>query len=235
VPEFSGFDRRGYPMVDVTTGYRGWVATYEQTVDDLMDLDLLERLDGPAWDQVARAADLGCGTGRTASWLRTKAVKAIDGVDITPEMLAVARERRAHDRLVRADVFATGLDRAAYDLVISSLVDEHLPALPPLYAEAARLATPGASFVLVGFHPHFIMTTGMPTHFTDAAGDHVAIATHVHLVSDHVAAARSAGWTLAEMHEGLVDDRWVAAKPSWERVRDHPVSLVYRWIRPAAG
>jgi hypothetical protein len=114
-------------------------------------------------------------------------------------------------------------------LVITSLVDEHLPDLQPLYREAWRLAEPGAAFVLVGFHPHFIMATGMPTHFTNASGEDVAIETHVHLLSDHVAAALEAGWALAEMHEGLVDERWLAVKPKWRRFLNHPVSVAFAW------
>ncbi|MGH3431338.1 MAG: methyltransferase domain-containing protein, partial [Thermocrispum sp.] len=130
-----------------------------------------------------------------------------------------ARRRGSHKRLVEADVTATGLPGAQYDLVIASLVDEHLSELGPLYTEARRLARPAAAFVLVAFHPHFIMHTGMPTHFRTADGEDVAIATTVHLMSDHVAAAHAAGWRLAELREGVVDDRWVAVKPRWERHR----------------
>ncbi len=227
--EFADFDARGYQMVDVRTGYREWVPTYEDTVQDAMDIALLDELSGPAWEQVRRAADLGCGTGRTGAWLREHGVAAVDGVDLTPEMLAVARERGAHDRLVEADVADTALEAGAYDLVIASLVDEHLEDLGPLYREAWRLAAPGAWLVLVAFHPHFIMATGMPTHFTSASGEPLAIATHVHLLSDHVTAGLQAGWTLAEMREGVIDDRWLAVKPKWEHLRHHPVSAAYAW------
>jgi SAM-dependent methyltransferase len=227
--EFADFDARGYQMVDVRTGYREWVPTYEDTVQDAMDIALLDELSGPAWEQVRRAVDLGCGTGRTGAWLREHGVAAIDGVDLTPEMLAVARERGAHDRLVEADVADTGLEAGAYDLVIASLVDEHLEDLGPLYREAWRLAAPGGWLVLVAFHPHFIMATGMPTHFTSASGEPLAIATHVHLLSDHVTAGLQAGWTLAEMREGVIDDRWLAVKPKWEHLRHHPVSAAYAW------
>jgi SAM-dependent methyltransferase len=230
--DFAKFDTRAYRTLDVRTGYREWVPTYEDTVQDEMDIALLHELGGPRWDRVRRAADLGCGTGRTAAWLRAHGVAAIDGVDLTPEMLAVARGRGGHDRLVEADVADTGLESGAYDLVIASLVDEHLADLAPLYREAHRLAEPGAWFVLVAFHPHFIMATGMPTHFTSAAGEPLAIATHVHLLSDHVTAGLEAGWTLAEMREGVIDDRWLAVKPKWERLRHHPISAAFAWRRP---
>ncbi|MFC7342102.1 class I SAM-dependent DNA methyltransferase [Saccharopolyspora griseoalba] len=227
--EFSGFDARGYRTVDVRTGYVEWVASYEDTVEDVMDLALLERLVDPVWPEVARAADLGCGTGRTGEWLRGKGVARVDGVDVTPEMLDLARRRGAHDRLVEGDAISTGLESGSYDLVICSLIDEHLADLGPLYAEAYRLAAPKASFVLVTYHPHFIMTSGMPTHYTNAAGENVAISTNVHLISDHARAGLRAGWRLAELHEGVIDDDWLAVKPKWERFRDHPISAAYAW------
>lgn len=76
---FTEFDRRGYRTVDVRTGYREWVGSYDRSVEDLMDLALLERLGHPQWSGFSRALDLGCGTGRTAAWLRAQGVRAIDG------------------------------------------------------------------------------------------------------------------------------------------------------------
>ncbi len=229
MPSFSDYDRRGYRTVDARTGYAEWVHSYEDTVEDAMDLAVLDALTVPDWSSVARVADLGCGTGRTASWLRSRATPVIDGVDVTPEMLERARARGAHDSLAEAEVTRTGLPDHAYDLVISSLVDEHLDALGPFYAEARRLARPSALFVNVSFHPQFIIASGMPTHFTDRAGNEIAITTNVHLVSDHVQAGLAAGWSLAEMRERLIDDEWIALKPSWERHRGLPISAAYVW------
>jgi SAM-dependent methyltransferase len=141
--EFSKFDRRGYPTVSVREGYCEWFPSYEATVEDEMDIVLLEALESVPWTAVARAADLGCGTGRTGAWLRSRGVARIDGIDLTPEMLARARARGIYDRLELADVAATGLDGAVYDLVTTCLVDEHLADLRPLYREVSRLARPG--------------------------------------------------------------------------------------------
>lgn len=229
MPPFSDFDARRYPTVSVPAGYGEWVDTYERTVEDAMDVELLDALTAVPWDRVRRAADLGCGTGRTGGWLRARGVAAIDGVDVTPEMLAVAGRKAVYDRLVLADVAATGLDAGAYDLVITCLVDEHLAELEPLYREAFRLAAPGGLHVLVGYHPQFIMAAGMPTHYHRPSGEPVAIETHVHLLSDHVATGLAAGWTLIEMRERLIDDTWVALKPGWAAFRGHPISFAMAW------
>ena len=106
---------------------------------------------------------------------------------------------------------------------------EGIPDLEPLYAEAARLLRSGGSLVLAGYHPQFLMTCGMPTHFHRPSGEPVAIETYVHLISDHVRAATLAGLTLIEMHEGLVDDEYIAGKPKWARFRNTLVSFAFAW------
>jgi SAM-dependent methyltransferase len=227
--DFKAFDVRGYRTVDVRTGYGEWVATYEDTVEDAMDIALLDELDEVPWSSVGAAADLGCGTGRTGTWMHDHGVAVIDGLDLTPEMLEVARGRGVYRRLVEGDVAATGLASEDYDLVMTCLVDEHLAEIEPLYAEAFRLARRDGTFVLVGFHPHFIMAAGMPTHFDSASGEPVAIDTYVHLLSEHVTAGLAAGWRLVEMRERVIDDAWLALKPKWERLRGQPVAFAVAW------
>ncbi len=65
-----------------------------------------------------------------------------------------------------------GLPAQAYDLCTQSLADEHLPDLQPLYREVARVTRRGGGFVIVGFHPQFLMA-GMPTHYNRASGEPV--------------------------------------------------------------
>ncbi|HVW46089.1 MAG TPA: methyltransferase domain-containing protein [Solirubrobacterales bacterium] len=226
---FAAFDSRRYRTVAPREGYDRWAATYEETVEDAMDLALLERLDVD-WGGIGAAADLGCGTGRTGSWLAGHGVGEIDGVDLSPGMLEAARARGVYRSLGETEVAATGLAAAAYDLVVACLVDEHLADLGPLYTEAARLLAPAGRFALVGFHPHFIIASGMPTHFDDAeSGGPLAIETHVHLLSDHVAAGLGTGLTLTALHERVVDDEFLALKPKWEPYRGHPISFAFVW------
>jgi len=226
--DHSLYDNRHYPIVDVQEGYGDWVRTYEQTVQDEMDLRLLERLQAVNWSAPAAIIDFACGTGRIGAWLKQRCTAMIDGVDMTPEMLDVACTKQVYRRLYTADITETGLPAAAYDLGVQSLADEHLPTLPPLYQEAARLIKAGGQFVIVGFHPQFLMA-GMPTHFNRASGEPVTIRSYVHLLSDHVKAASAAGWSLQEMDEGLVDDAWLQKKPKWEQYFGIPISFAMVW------
>ena len=231
--DHSHYDKRQYPIVGVREGYAEWSRTYEQTVHDEMDLRLLERLRSVDWSGVGVALDLACGTGRIGAWLRRRCPDAvIDGLDMTPEMLALAGKTGVYRELHIADVAATGLPAATYDLGTLALADEHLSDLGPLYREVRRMITPDGAFVIVGYHPHFLMA-GVPTHFDRAPGESITIKSYVHLLSDHVKAAHAAGWSLAEMDEGLVDDAWLRRKPQWEAYAGLPVSFSMVW-RPSA-
>ena len=227
--EFKGFDARHYPTLGVSEGYDAWAHSYDSVVQDEMDLRLLARLTID-WAGSGRVIDLACGTGRIGQWLRARGVARIDGIDFTAAMLERARERNIYDRLSKGDVRATGLPAGHYDLALQVLADEHLPDLGPLYREAARITAAGGRFVLVGYHPHFLMY-GIPTHFDREDGQAVAIESYVHLLSDHVKAAHASGWTLLELEEGLVDEDWLAKKPKWAKYRNHPVSFAMVWRR----
>src|SRR5215469_10564370 len=102
--DFAPFDKRRYQTLPVRDGYGEWAKTYEQTVVDLLDRRLLERLTSIDWPSVRRALDLACGTGRGGVWLRERGLRAIDGIDFTEEMLAQAHARHVYDQLALGDV-----------------------------------------------------------------------------------------------------------------------------------
>jgi SAM-dependent methyltransferase len=229
--DHSLYDKRRYPVVEAREGYAEWARTYEQTVQDEMDLRLLEGLRTVDWARPRCVLDLACGTGRVGAWLRRRCPADIDGVDLTPEMLEAARNKGVYRALHVGDVCRTGLPDGTYDLCLQSLADEHLPDLRPLYREVARVTRPGGDFVLVGFHPQLLMA-GMPTHFDRAPGEPITIRSYVHLLSDHVKAAHALGWSLREMDEGLIDDAWLRKKPKWEVYFGLPISFAMVWRRP---
>jgi SAM-dependent methyltransferase len=228
--EQSIYDNRNNPIVDVEQGYGEWSHTYEQIVQDEMDLRLLNQIERVDWSASKEIIDLACGTGRIGVWLRQRTSATIDGVDITPEMLEKAHAKNVYRNLYHASITDTGLGTSTYDLALQSLADEHLKDLRPLYAEVARITKPGGVFVLVGFHPHFLMT-GMPTHYERESGEPTTIRTYVHLISDHVKTAHLAGWSLVEMNEGLIDEQWLLKKPKWEKYFGLPISFVMAWMK----
>jgi SAM-dependent methyltransferase len=230
--DFSSFDRRGYPVVSVEAGYGEWANNYDATVTAGLDQPLLDSLTSVNWRQVRRAADLACGTGRTGVWLKNHGVASIHGVDLTQQMLDVAASKHAHEQLHLADVAGTPLPSAAYDLCMLVLADEHLAELEPVYREAARLLVARGHFVLIGYHPFFLMR-GMPTHYHRCAESREAITirSYVHLFSEHFTAASKAGMGMTEFRECVIDEKWLAGKPKWREYVNWPVSFALVWTK----
>lgn len=89
--------------------------------------------------------DVGCGTGVVGVALRERGVVEIDGVDISPEMLAQATEKDVYRRLFEADL-TVGMDVAddTYAGITSAgtFTHGHLP--PEPLAELIRVAQRGA-------------------------------------------------------------------------------------------
>ena len=226
----SVFDKRNYPVVDVRAGYGEWSRTYEQDVLDEMDLRLLNRVQTVDWQAQDRILDLACGTGRIGVWLKEHTSSSLDGVDLTPEMLEQAESKGVYRHLHHASITETGLPDDSYNLCIQSLADEHLADVNPLYIEAARVTKPAGYFVIVGFHPQFMMM-GIPTHYDRIDGESITVQTYVHLLSDHIKAAYASGWSLLEIDEGIIDDDWVRQKPKWDKHYGLPISFVMVWQR----
>jgi len=224
--DFSRYDQRNYPTVDVREGYRRWSATYDQRMTEDLDIWLLGRLSTVSW-AVDRAVDLACGTGRIGAWLAARGARRIDGVDLSPEMLERARTRAVYADLHCADIRQTPLPDGVAALVVNVLSIEHLPALAPFYGEVARLCRPGAAAVVVGYHPHFLLN-GIPTHFPDGEGQ-VAIENTIHLFADHVREARAVGFVLRELEERVIDDQMLERVPSYGRHAGRPASFALVW------
>jgi len=153
---------------------------------------------------VRRALDLGCsvgvGTVALRDWLlerqaeagaaaaagsmETEAIPQVEGLDLSAEMLAVARVREAELRAAaqaaapaaslaappapitwrHGAAEATGLPSAAYDLITLQFVCHELPqaATQAVLAEAARLLRPGGVIALVDQDPDSAVIRRLP-------------------------------------------------------------------------
>jgi SAM-dependent methyltransferase len=216
-------------LVDAREGYRHLVSMYESIVEDSIDIELLDELTSIPWQSIARGADLGCGTGRTGRWLKKVGVGRIDGVDASPEMLAVAASTGVYDSLTEADAATTGFPSAGFQLVVACLLDIHLSNLEPLYEEAFRLLQPEGFFVLVGLHPQFIRAAGNPIMFPGEDGTTIAIETFNHPLSEHLGAGLKSRFELIEMRERFIDEKWIQGKLNADRFLGHPISFVVSW------
>jgi predicted TPR repeat methyltransferase len=89
--------------------------------------------------------DLGCGTGLAGVAIRPHCSRLI-GVDLSPAMLAKAREKDIYDRLIEADVLAFLAEEASfgsrYQLILAADVFIYFDALGPLLKAVALVSAP---------------------------------------------------------------------------------------------
>ena len=112
--------------------------------------------------QIENFLDAGTGTGRMLELIAPNARRAV-GIDVSPDMLAIAR-----DRLLRADIhnaqvrlgdtyrlpFPNGTVGAGFDVVLFHQVLHYLDDPGTAVAEAARVMATGGRLLIADFAPH---------------------------------------------------------------------------------
>ena len=134
--------------------YRDWAGDYDRDVAGTLKFIGGERiaqlLAEHVADRRARIIDLGCGTGLVGQALKAHGFSRVDGLDLSPDMLAVARRKAVYAATFEADLLAPlDLPDGAYDGAISAgtFTTGHVDAsaLP----EVLRIVRPGGLLACV--------------------------------------------------------------------------------------
>jgi len=112
--------------------------------------------------KIGNLLDAGTGTGRMLELLAPGAARAV-GVDVSPEMLAIARDRLLRENIRHAQVrladtyrlpFPNGNGEQGFDVVLFHQVLHYLDDPGAAVAEAARVMAPGGTLLIADFAPH---------------------------------------------------------------------------------
>ncbi len=207
-------------LTRVQTGYDLWSKIYDEESNPLIALE-----DRVVWQRIGdvhglNVLDLGCGTGRHSQKLQAFGAK-VTAVDFSKKMLAQARNKPDADGIqyVEHDLCnPLPFEKEMFDLVVSGLVLEHLPAIGPLFAEAHRVLKPRGRAVFTAMHPAMFLR-GTQARFTDPdSGELVMPGSISHPLDEFVRAPLHAGFSLTEIAEFVVDE---------ELAHEHPRALKY--------
>lgn len=134
--------------------YDAFAATYEVGRDGRSRYhDLLDDLEVDLCAPLVRGRsvlEVGCGTGLLLRRLAPLADEAV-GVDLSPGMLARARERGL--TVVEGDARALPFPDARFDVAVSFKTLPHVPDLAQALAELARVVRPGGFVVAEVYNP----------------------------------------------------------------------------------
>jgi ubiquinone/menaquinone biosynthesis C-methylase UbiE len=200
--------------------YDRWSATYDSAPNPTRDLNarvLREELAGRIW---RRVLEIGCGTGINTEWLLERADEVV-ATDFSEGMLDVARHRLAGRpvQFVRADVTEPWPLGPGFDLVVGTLVLEHVADVGHVFAEAYRVLLPGGTLYLAELHPYRQLRGSQARYAGAEGGQEVRVPAFRHTVSEFVNGGIGAGFLLRRLGEwtGEEDDAPRLLTVSFER------------------
>lgn len=96
-------------------------------------------------------ADLGCGPGKVTAYLARRGVPAF-GVDLSPEMVALARRAHPHLEFTVGSMTAPAIDDDALGGILAYYSTHHTPPdqLPVVFGEFHRTLAPGGHVMVAG-------------------------------------------------------------------------------------
>ena len=191
-------------LLEPDQGYALWAETYPPRAhNELMRVEesAMEALWKPL--SVARAIDIGTGTGRNLRRLADEGVTASVGLDRSTAMLKRAVVRGTP--LIAGDAAALPFASEAFDLVLASLMAGDLSDLSGFTREASRVLRRGGSLVYSDFHPSWAERNWQRT-FESADGRKWRLPYHPHALSDHRAALDRAALETVAIEEPLLGD-----------------------------
>ena len=181
--------------------YDEWAPSYDTQSNQLLDIEqpiVREILDGlPVGD----ALDAACGTGRHAAYLASLGHTVV-GVDASPGMLAVAREKIPRATFHEGDLHALPLEDDSVDLVTCAIALVHFEEIDGPFREFARVLRPGGHLV-VSDQRGAVGEIKMP-FFTDEPDGELGYVPHPRRASDYLAAALPLGFQVRRCEEPCV-------------------------------
>jgi ubiquinone/menaquinone biosynthesis C-methylase UbiE len=213
---------------DIRGGYDRWAAVYETDGNPLQGLEEPLFRSAVGDPRGLSVLDLGCGTGRHSLWLAACGAN-VTAVDFSAGMLAAAGTKPGAEeiRFVVHDLHAAlPFAGAAFDLVVSGLVLEHLRELGGFFREARRVLKPDCRAVISAMHPAMFLRGAM-ARFTDPdSGEKVTPGSFPHSVGAFVMAAVEAGFRLEGVDERAPDATFAQRFPRAEKYLGWPMLVL---------
>jgi malonyl-CoA O-methyltransferase len=217
-------------LASVRHGYNRWAEVYDHDRNPLLALEEPHVKDALGGVRGLSVLDLGCGTGRHASWLAAAGAN-VTALDFSEGMLDQARRKSeaSQIRFVIHNIAETlPFAEHSFDLVVSGLVLEHIHDIRHYFSEIRRVARPGGRAVISAMHPAMFLR-GSQARFTDPeSGQIIQPGSVNHLLGEIVMAAVRAGFTAQAIDEYAPDASLAAQYPRAEKYVSWPMLVIFQ-------
>jgi predicted TPR repeat methyltransferase len=177
--------------------FRDFSSDYDSKMRDKLSYQAPEQLQALIRSTIGDATglqilDIGCGTGLAGAALKERA-EHLTGVDLSPEMIELARARGIYDRLEVAEIteWLEGT-KEKFDLITACDCLVYFGHLQPVVTAAARRLKPGGLFAFTAERgdkfPFHLSDSGRYTHHPGHVGE----------------VAARAGLTIARLEDGFL-------------------------------
>lgn len=192
--------------MDIKKAYDTWSKQYDTDDNKTRDLEAQALRLTLAGVPFNNCLEIGCGTGKNTEWLATKA-KQITAVDLSKEMLAVAKEKIKSDKVdfKQADITQSWtFVKEQFDLVTFSLVLEHIENLDDIFREVSNALVPGGYVYIGELHP-FKQYIGSKARFETEEGLQI-LKCYNHNISEFIQSAKSYNLKILDINEYFDDN-----------------------------
>ena len=195
--------------VDAVEGYTRWAETYDLEVNPLMAAESPRAQAIFNEVPMRTAIDVGAGTGRHTMVLARRGV-AVTAVDLSPEMLAVAREKAARagfeiDFRIGSLDDRLPADDDQFDFLVCALTISHIPDIEHAVRECARVVRTRGSILISDIHPDVANGLGW-TAKLQRPGATYNLPFAGHTRSDYLNSIAAAGCSITRLVELRVGD-----------------------------
>jgi ubiquinone/menaquinone biosynthesis C-methylase UbiE len=151
--------------LDPKVGYGLWAQNYDNEKNNLMHL-----IDERSISQFLSKgmfvgkiiADFGCGTGRNWPLYLNSGLSRLVGFDVSSEMLNLLKVKfpKAETLLIQPDQ-SLPCEEKSIDIIISTLVIEHVADLELLFEDWSKILKNDAEIIITGYHPAGLSNGGV--------------------------------------------------------------------------
>ncbi|HNQ00381.1 MAG TPA: class I SAM-dependent methyltransferase, partial [Bacteroidia bacterium] len=143
-------------MTNIQSAYNQWAEQYDSNKNRTRDLEATALRKSLGNFSFRNCLEIGCGTGKNTVWLEQRVEKML-AVDLSSDMLkkAAMKIQKPHVHFAQADILKDWqfAGNEKFDLVVFSLVLEHIENLDRVFEKLALVTSNNALIYIGELHP----------------------------------------------------------------------------------